>query len=418
VRARDIALEPGRIQNNVTERGPMTDLFGTFDRLARTLAPTSGPIAAAAAIDRPVLPAFESYIKGMLADKTETAVSYLNAALQAQPTFDRARLALWDVYDREGEHERALSSVIPIAAASPWSRRAQFLAGLSEIYLNRNDAAFATFKALADHDPDAQVMNNLGVVQMRRGGSPQAGRATYFFDKAATADSTDPDYHFNLGYAYWEDHDTQAAIYWLREAVRRNVADGDAHFVLAAALSAAGEAAEANRERELARRLSSTYAEWEKRPGPDIVPKGLERIKRDGELPRAARIDDTLAGAGQRNQQDLARFYLDRGLREYAQENDRDALADLNRVLFLSPYQAEAHLLVGRIYLRGGRFHDAIDAFKISLWSAESADAHAALADAYLASKDNDAARAEAERALGMSPSLPAAQAVLDKLAK
>jgi len=420
VHARDIALEPGKIQGNVTERGPVSDLFGTFERLARTLAPSMGGAAAAVAspLAHPVLGAFESYIKGVLAEKPDTAVSYLTAALQTQPTFDRARLALWQVYDREGDHDRALAAVLPIAAQSPLEPRGRFLAGLSEINLQRYDAAYATFKALVDRAPSAQAFNNLGVVQMRRGGSPQAGQATYFFDKARDADPTDADYCFNLGYAYWQDHDTQAAIYWLREAVRRNVADGDAHFVLGAALAAAGNAAEAARERELARRLSSTYAEWEKRPAADIVPKRLERIKTESELPHAARIEETLATGGQRSQQDLARFYLDRARRLFQQENDRDAMADLNRVLFLSPYQAEAHLLVGRIHLRDGQVREAIDALKISLWSAETADAHAALAEAYFAAKDNDSARAEAERALALDPAADAARRILDRIAR
>jgi tetratricopeptide (TPR) repeat protein len=417
VHARDIALEAGRIQNNLTERGPVDDLFGTFERLARRLAPAAGRLAATP-LERPVVSAFENYIKGTLADSPATAVTYLNTALRLQPTLDRARLELWDVYDKEGEHERALAAVLPIPPASSWARRGQFLAGLSQLNLRKYDAAYATFKALADKQATAQVLNNLGVVQMRRAATEQAARATDFFDKAAAADGTDADYFFNLGYAYWEEHDTQSAIYWLREAVRRDVADGDAHFVLGAALSAAGSASEATRERELAKRLSSTYAEWEKRPGPDAVPKGLERVKADVELPHAARIEEALALGGQRNQQDLARFYLDRGRRLYQQEHDRDALADLNRVLYLSPYQPEAHLLVGRLDLRDGRVRDAIDAFKISIWSAETADAHAALADAYLASGDPAGARTEAERALALNPSLAAARQVLDRIPK
>ena len=35
-------------------------------------------------------------------------------------------------------------------------------------------------------------------------------------------------------------------MYWLREAVRRDPADGDAHFVLAAALQQTGATAEAD----------------------------------------------------------------------------------------------------------------------------------------------------------------------------
>jgi tetratricopeptide (TPR) repeat protein/TolB-like protein len=415
VNMRSIALEAGRLQHNVTEGGPMPDLFGIFERIARRIAQPPVGGSQEVPLDHPPIAVFENYIKGLLAETPTTAVAYLNAALQLQPSFARARLALWDVYDEQGDHERALAAVARVAADSPWSRRARFLAGLSQLSLNKNDDAYATYKALADERPTASVLNNLGVVQLRRGGTPQAGQPSYFFTKAADTDPTDPDYFFNLGYAYWMARDPQAAIYWLREGVRRNPADGEAHFVLSAALSSTGNTAEATRERELARRLSSTFEDLEKRPATDPVPRGLERVKGDVEVPTLTRIDRTLAGSEQRDQQELARFYLDRGRRLYEQELDREALAELNRALFLSPYQAEVHLMVGRIHLRGGRIQEAIDAFKISLWSAETAEAHVALARAYLEAKDSAAARTEAARALELDPSSADAKATLDR---
>ena len=108
------------------------------------------------------------------------------------------------------------------------------------------------------------------------------------------------------------------------------------------------------------------------------MPRGLERIKSDVELPHARQIEQTLANS-QRDQQELARFYLDHARRLVAQESDREAMAELNRVLFLSPYDAEAHLLVGRVHLRAGHVREAIDALNISIWSADTADAHALL---------------------------------------
>jgi len=236
------------------------------------------------------------------------------------------------------------------------------------------------------------------------------------FDVAqADADATEPDYFFNLGYAYWLDHDTQAAIYWLREGLRRDPADGDAHYVLAVALNAAGNVNESLREKELARRLSSTYADWDKRPATDPVPRGLERVKSDVELPHARQIEQTLANS-QNDQQELARFYLDRARRLVAQESDREAVAELNRVLFLAPYDAEAHLLLGRVHLRAGHAREAIDELNISIWSAETADAHALLAEAYLEAKEADAARHEAERALALDPGHDGARQVLSHL--
>ena len=399
ISARAIALEAAVVQADVTERGPLPDLFTLFERVARRIAPDSARTPAEVERTHPPVAAFENYVKGLLAETPATAVTYLEAALKADATLDRARIALWEVFDNQGEHTRALTAANGVASSSPLSRRARFREALSQLNLKRYDDAFATLEALADARPTPAVLNNIGVVQLRRGATPATGVAAYYFNKARESDATEPDYFFNLGYAYWLDHDPQAAVYWLREALRRSPADGDAHYVLGAALAAAGHASESVREKELAHRLSSAYEEWDKRPQNDAVPRGLERVKGDVELPHSRQIDQTLANS-QDDQEQLAAFYLDRARRLFDQERDADALAELNRVLFLSPYSAEAHLLVGRIHLRAGHPREAIDALNISIWSADSADAQAWLAEAHLLAKDVDGARAAAERAL------------------
>lgn len=416
-RARSIALEAGRVQADVTERGALSDLYGAFERLAERVAPSSSRRGDAAERHQPPPAAFESYIKGILAETPETAIAYLNAALKLSPSFDRARLSLWDAYTDQGDYDKALATLAAVRPDSSYAPRARFLAGLSDLDLHKYEDAFAAFRGLADEHAEPAILNNLGVVQLRRGAAfNKLGSATTFFSTAADADPGDADYVFNLGYAYWLDRDTQAAIYWLREAVRRRPADGVAHYVLGTALAAAGNAAEASREKELARRLSSEYAQWDKRPAGDAVPKGLERVKSEVELPHAREIQTKLAKSEQRDQKELAQFYFESGRRLFEQENDREATAELNRALYLSPYLAEAHLLLGRIYLRSGRVHEAIDRFKISVWSAETAAAHAALGEAYRQDKDLAQARAEADRALAIDPTLTEAQALLARL--
>ncbi|MEO8260310.1 MAG: tetratricopeptide repeat protein [Acidobacteriota bacterium] len=399
VRARSIAIETGRSGRDLTERGPVPELFATFERLSRQIAPSG--TSAQSERPPPPLAAFESYVKALLTDEAATAIRYLEAALAAAPAFDRARLALWDVYTKRGDQAKAVAAVLPVNTGSPWFNRARFLAALSYLALGQYDEAFAGFKGIADAQSIAAAWNNLGVIQVRRGTTPQTALASVYFRKAAEADSSDADYFFNLGYAYWLTRDPQEAIRWLREAVRRNPADGDAHYLLGVSLAAGGSATEAGRERELARRLSSKYEQSEKRPT-DAVPKGLERVKHGVELPPARQAEAALASSDQR---DLARFHLERGQRLYQQEDDRQAIIELNRALFLSPYAADAHLLVGRIHLRNNRLRAAIDAFKISLWSSETAPAHLALAEAYQRTKDIAAARAEAERAVVLDPS-------------
>ena len=81
------------------------------------------------------------------------------------------------------------------------------------------------------------------------------------------------------------------------------------------------------------------------------------------------RVAAALVAAEQRDQRDIAAFHLEQGRQLFAQERDDDAIAELRRAIFLAPYESEAHLLLGRIYLRTGRMQDAIDALTIAVWS-------------------------------------------------
>lgn len=370
VRARAIRLDTGHISAELVERGPLTDLLRIHGRIARRIVPDVPP-ASTEHMDQayPSLPAFEQYIKGLLAEAPETQIAFLSQALRLAPAFHRSRLALWEVHTERGEHDKALAIVQQVPPAHDIGREARFLAGISMLHLGRHQMAFETFSALHREAPDPAVLNNLGVAELRRTEAAN-GRPVAYFGEAVTLDGSDPDLFFNLGYAYWLDRDAQGAVYWLREAVRRNPADDAAHYVLGVALQASGNAAEAAREKELARRLSSTYAAWDaKQAGANAVPRGLERIKLDLDLPAAWRVDAAVVAAEQRDQQAVADFHLERARRLYEASRDEEAIAELRRTIFLSPYDSDAHLLLGRIYLRTKRRDDAIVALTIAVWS-------------------------------------------------
>ena len=57
-----------------------------------------------------------------------------------------------------------------------------------------------------------------------------------------------------------------------------------------------------------------------------------------------------------------------------------------------------------------------MDALKISIWSADTAQAHVALAEAYLKTGDTKRARTEAERALVMDPTSGEARKMLGEI--
>ena len=421
--ARRIRLDTGRLEPEASERGPLRDLQALYRRLASRLwagdTETVSSIEASERTATAVPPAaFEQYVKGLLAEIPAGQVPFLKMALQIHPDFAAARIALSQAWTAAGDYRAALDAVQPVSEGSPLAIEARFLASIANLHLRDYSAAFQLLSALQARVPSPLFLNNLGVVRLRAATLPlEAGRAAWYFSQARTLDALDPDYLFNLGYAYWLDGDPQAASYWLTEAVRLSPTDGAAHALLAQALQAGGHTAEAARELALAQRLSSAFEGFDlKSAAAATPPRGLERLKEALEPLRAQRIDAALEMVGQRNQRELSTFYLDRGRRSFERENDRDAESDLTRALYLSPYDAEAHLLLGRTYLRTGRLREAIDAFKVSIWSQETAAARVALAEACLEAHDPAAARSEAERALILDPKSIDAQKLLERL--
>ena len=423
LRARRINLASGRLDPERTVSGALGGTADLFARLAAQLwdhdegvhdvAAASGARAAGAV----PMAAFEPYVKGLLAETPEAQVPLFSKAIQIRPDFAEARIALARAHSAAEEYRRAIETLAPIGEASPLDVEARLLTAVAHLQLRDYAAAWQTLTALHARAPSALVLNDMGVARLKSAAPlPGSGRPTWYFSQARTLDPLDPDYLFNLGYAYWLEGDPSAARYWLREAVRLSPTDAAAHALLARVLHAGGHAAEAARELALAQRLSASFEGLDLNGQPASAPKGLERLKEAFEPPRAERIDAALEMVGLRQQRELAAFYLDRGRRFSEQENDRDAESELTRALYLSPYDAEAHLLLGRSYLRTGRLREAIDAFKVSIWSDDTAAARVALAEAYLEAHDTPAATAEAERALVIDPKSLHARQLVERL--
>ena len=238
VKARTIRLDTGRMSPELVELGTLNDMFAVYGRIARRIAPNSPVSEEQMEQGHPPLAAFEQYIKGVLAEAPATQTSFLTQALKTAPTFHRARIALWAVHTEQGEHQQALSVVRDVPADNRLARQARFLAGVSMLNLGLYADAFNAFSELNRVKPDPALLNNIGIVQLRRPAGAPGGRAVSYFGEAVKLDGNDSDLFFNLGYAYWIDRDTQGAINWLRESVRRNPSDDEAHYALGVALQA------------------------------------------------------------------------------------------------------------------------------------------------------------------------------------
>jgi Tfp pilus assembly protein PilF len=127
-------------------------------------------------------------------------------------------------------------------------------------------------------------------------------------------------------------------------------------------------------------------------------------------------VTAAIANPAQRDHDATAMFHLERGRRLVEGQNDREAVNELRRAIYLAPYADEPHLLLGKVYQRTGRLEDAINEYKIAIWARETVAARVALGTALLEAGDRAAARTEAERALQLSPESAEARALLARI--
>ncbi|HYN06848.1 MAG TPA: tetratricopeptide repeat protein [Vicinamibacterales bacterium] len=418
VRARLVRLSTGERLPDIVDEAPLTEIFQLFERLSERVAsatgrPLSSPLARAGTLS---LEAFENYVKGLVAATPAAQQRFFETALIHAPRDPRILIALWDAYTAQGAHDKALAAANAVPAGSADSRRAKFAVALSMIELKRFDGAFSALNALHAERADPGISNALGVLQLRRAAPAQGATApAVYFGRAADQDPANTDYVFNLGYAFALANNSQSALFWLREVVRYDAADGDAHLVMSAVLAGAGKTVEAQREFELARLLGTSAEITGTAPSPK-VPPGLERTQDELEATVGRRADAVIANPAQRDQRETAAFHLTRGRRLFEEKKDREALDELRRAIYLAPYEDEPHLLAGRLYMRAGRLNEAIDEFKVAIWCRETAQARLALAEALLESGEKDAARREAERALKLDPQSSETRELLKKI--
>lgn len=412
VKAWVIAVDAGHQRQEILEEGPGTEMYSIFERVAARITP--GIRRTGRRADLP-LGAFEQYVKGLVATTASAQERFLEQARQQAPASDRVLLALWELYSSQAAHGQALAAAQAVSRQAPLDRQARFCAALSMIELRRYNDGFALLQALHGESPSPVLSNALGVVQLRRGSTPQTGLPSYYFTRAADEEPENADYLFNLGYAYARSRDLDAAEYWLREQVRFAPADGVAHLVMSQVLLAAGKKVEAQREFDLAQQLG-TGLDPEPQAPSDTLPPNLERLVGRLDVRSDARVNAAIANPAQREQQELAAFHIARGRRFFEQDDDRAAVGELRRAIYLRPYEDEPHVLLGRIYQRGGRLPEAIDEFRIAVWCRDTAAARIRLGEALLESGDRDAARQEAQRALALSPESPEARALLARI--
>jgi tetratricopeptide (TPR) repeat protein len=217
------------------ESGPLEDLAAIESHLGwqtlTSLKPSGAPSEPDFLKARPRvrIDAVENYIRGLLASSPDQRHRLFTQAARLDEHYSQPCFQLGKSYWEKKDYKVAASWLERVSRSDPHFLEAQFLLGLCRYSSGDFAGAEPLFQLVAGSVPLNEVYNDLGAVQSRRN---DAGGAIASFQKALEGDSADPDYHFNLAYAFWRAGQFPAAIASFREVLARTPNDSEAVLLL------------------------------------------------------------------------------------------------------------------------------------------------------------------------------------------
>ena len=253
-----------------TKQGPEFQEVGALEDLAalethlgwqslQFLAPKTAPSEEEFRKARPPirLDAIEAYVRGLLATNAEQKHRLFTQAARLDERFSQPAFQLGRIYLTKKDYAIATGWLERVNRADSHYLEAQFLLGLCRYYTGNFTDAEKSFEVVAAAVPLNEVYNDLGAAQSRANHFPAAAES---FRKAIEGDSSDPDYHFNLGYVLWKAGRYAEAAESFRAAAQRNSNDADATVFLGRSLKEEGPRAGDPRS-EGRERIKTNYEE-------------------------------------------------------------------------------------------------------------------------------------------------------------
>jgi tetratricopeptide (TPR) repeat protein len=228
--ARVLDLKHTRQAPEFEEIGALEDLASLETHLAwrclNLLAPKSAPSEQDFRRDRPPvrLDAIENYIRGLLATSLEQKHRFFTQAVRLDPRFSEPCFQLGKMAWAKQDYPLASGWLEKVNRTGSHYFEAIFLLGLCRYYMADFAGAEKSLVIVAAAVPLNEVFNDLGAAQLRL----RSPAAVDSFRRALEGDSTDPDYHFNLGYALWQRSEFDKAAETFRALLDRKPDDAEA----------------------------------------------------------------------------------------------------------------------------------------------------------------------------------------------
>jgi tetratricopeptide (TPR) repeat protein len=369
------------------------------------------------------LDAFEGYIRGVLSTDSKTRVHFLQEADRLNPRDHRAAFALGRYYFEQKAYAESARWLRVVNSGDRNYADSLFLLGIDEYFLGHGAAAEIALKKLATMVPLGEVLNNLGVVELRLGHYEEA---LADFKQAFQKDPGDSDYAFNMSMALWRLKKYDQVAEYLHKILAQDPEDLDVHILLAQVSGELGDTE--TRQAQL-----TWVSEHEKAPDDDppgdnnnaqAAPDPAPRIKDeyDGKAFHLLSLAITRAAQNKLDEQPAhvvqsdGQTHLKQGQTLLAAGRLPDAERELTQAVLLLPNSGEAHQALGQTYEREGKHTLAATEFETSLKEKDSFQAHLWLARTYASLDHLEPALEQAQAAQQMDPSSIEAKGVAEQI--
>ncbi len=361
---------------------------------------------------RPSLEAFENYVRGLLARNRNDQIRYYRTAQRLEPQFGKPAFELGMIYFHDQDYSTSILWLSKLRHGDEDYLEANYFLGLAYLYLEQYERSATAFRAVAQQLPLNEVYNNLGIALMRQA----LPGAVSYFERAVKSNPTDPDFQFNLGYAYWKRGSYEAAIPHIRAAL--DEADHPAWRVLyIKCLEKTGQAEQGAVQAKILKQQSPDFS-------PAMDDRQLEKLERakddyDGtsfrQLRLLVRLQTELEHAKLTLGEHVA-LHFERAQQLLEEGMDREATEELLHVIDYDPDYAEAYRELAGVFLRAEQWEKSSKAAIRFLERRTSAEGYLLLAKIYMEQGKLEEAQEQLDAAVRLEPANPSAAALMEEL--